>query len=79
MSPGLLTITLNGEPYQLDGPVSVSTLLAMLAIDSRRVAVEHNLVVVRRAVFDTTMIRQGDEIEIVNFVGGGASAERVFR
>jgi thiamine biosynthesis protein ThiS len=69
--PGLVTITLNGEPYQLDGPVSVSTLLAMLAIDARRVAVEHNLVVVRRAVFDTTMIGQGDEIEIVNFVGGG--------
>jgi thiamine biosynthesis protein ThiS len=66
-----VTITLNGEPYQLDGPVSVSTLLAMLAIDARRVAVEHNLVVVRRAVFDTTMIGQGDEIEIVNFVGGG--------
>jgi thiamine biosynthesis protein ThiS len=69
--PGLVTITLNGEPYQLDGPVSVSTLLAMLSIDGRRVAVEHNLVVVRRAVFDTTMIGEGDEIEIVNFVGGG--------
>jgi sulfur carrier protein len=71
VSPGLVTITLNGEPYQLDGPVSVSTLLAMLSIDGRRVAVEHNLVVVRRAVFDTTMIGEGDEIEIVNFVGGG--------
>ena len=72
--PGLVTITLNGEPYHLDGPVSVSTLLARLAIDSRRVAVEHNLVVVRRALFDSSMIREGDEIEIVNFVGGGASA-----
>jgi thiamine biosynthesis protein ThiS len=67
-----VTITLNGEPYQLDGPVSVSTLLAALAIDGRRVAVEHNLVVVRRASFETTMIREGDEVEIVNFVGGGA-------
>ena len=67
-----MTITLNGEPYQLDGPVSVSTLLAALAIDGRRVAVEHNLVVVRRASFDTTMIGDGDEVEIVNFVGGGA-------
>ena len=66
-----MTITLNGEPYHLDGPVSVSTLLAGLAIDSRRVAVEHNLVVVRRALFDTTTIREGDVVEIVNFVGGG--------
>ncbi len=72
LSSGLVTITLNGEPYQLDGPVSVSTLLAALAIDGRRVAVEHNLVVVRRASFETTMIREGDEVEIVNFVGGGA-------
>jgi sulfur carrier protein len=71
---GLVTITLNGEAYQLDGPVSVSTLLAKLAIDSRRVAVEHNLMVVRRALFDTTIIVEGDEVEIVNFVGGGASA-----
>jgi len=71
---GLVTITLNGEAYQLDGPVSVTTLLTRLAIDSRRVAVEHNLVVVRRALFDTTVIAEGDEVEIVNFVGGGASA-----
>ena len=71
ISPGLVTITLNGEPYHLDGPVSVSTLLAGLAIDGRRVAVEHNLVVVRRALFDTTTIREGDAVEIVNFVGGG--------
>jgi thiamine biosynthesis protein ThiS len=69
-----VTITLNGEPHQLDGPVSVSTLLARLGIDSRRVAVEHNLVVVRRARFDTTLIQEGDAVEIVNFVGGGASA-----
>jgi len=71
---GLVTITLNGEAYQLDGPVSVTTLLTRLAIDSRRVAVEHNLVVVRRALFDTTIIAEGDEVEVVNFVGGGASA-----
>jgi len=69
-----VTITLNGEAYQLDGPVSVTTLLTRLAIDSRRVAVEHNLVVVRRALFDTTIIAEGDEVEVVNFVGGGASA-----
>ena len=72
LSSGLVTITLNGEPYQLDGPVSVVALLAALAIDGRRVAVEHNLVVVRRALFETTMIGEGDEVEIVNFVGGGA-------
>jgi thiamine biosynthesis protein ThiS len=66
-----LTIRLNGEPHDLPGPLSIVALLAALGIDGRRVAVEHNLVVVKRAAFETTMIREGDEVEIVNFVGGG--------
>jgi len=64
-------ITLNGDPYNLDAPLSVSDLLARLQIDARRVAVEHNLVVVRRGAFDATVVRDGDQVEIVNFVGGG--------
>lgn len=69
-----MTITLNGERFDLDGPVTVSQLLTRLDIDSRRVAVEHNLLVLRRATYDTTMVNEGDQIEIVNFVGGGAPA-----
>jgi sulfur carrier protein len=42
-----------------------------LEIDPRRVAVEHNLVVLKRDLFDRTTVREGDDIEIVNFVGGG--------
>jgi thiamine biosynthesis protein ThiS len=64
-------ITLNGEPYALDSPVSVGELLARLDVDRRRVAVEHNTIVVRRAAYDETVVNEGDEIEIVNFVGGG--------
>jgi thiamine biosynthesis protein ThiS len=66
-----VTITLNGEPFELVGPLTVSALLTTLDIDARRVAVEHNLVVVKRLAFETTEIREGDEVEIVNFVGGG--------
>ena len=69
-----VTITLNGDPYELDGPLTVSGLLARLDIDPRRVAVEHNLIVLKRAAFDDTAIDAGDQIEIVNFVGGGACA-----
>jgi thiamine biosynthesis protein ThiS len=64
-------ITLNGDPFDLAGPVTVADLLASLDIDARRVAVEHNLSVVKRVRFDTTEVREGDEVEIVNFVGGG--------
>ena len=64
-------ITLNGDPYEVDAPLTVSALLARLDIDSRRVAVEHNLVVVKRGAYDATVVKDGDQIEIVNFVGGG--------
>ena len=70
----VLTIRLNGEPYELPGPLSVAALLAHLQIDPRRVAVERNTVVVRRSAYDTTIVEEGDEIEIVNIVGGGADA-----
>jgi thiamine biosynthesis protein ThiS len=49
----------------------VSELLNRLEIDARRVAVEHNLVVLKRAAFGETLVRDGDQVEIVNFVGGG--------
>jgi thiamine biosynthesis protein ThiS len=64
-------ITLNGDPFELTGAQTVSELLATLDIDARRVAVEHNLTVLKRHLFDCTTIQDGDEIEIVNFVGGG--------
>ena len=66
-----MTISLNGDPYEVAGPLSVSELLATLDIDPRRIAVEHNLVVLKRAAFDQTIVNAGDQIEIVNFVGGG--------
>ena len=66
-----MTITLNGDPFDLSGPMTVAQLLASLDIDIRRVAVEHNLVIVKRAAFDATLLNEGDSVEIVNFVGGG--------
>ena len=66
-----LQITLNGEAHELVGPLTVADLLAQLDIDSRRVAVEHNLIVLKRDRFSTTLVQAGDAVEIVNFVGGG--------
>lgn len=67
----ILTITLNGDLRELSGPLSVAALLSELKIDARRVAVEHNLVVIKRVDFEQTLVLEGDELEIVNFVGGG--------
>jgi thiamine biosynthesis protein ThiS len=66
-----LQITLNGDRHEVAGPLTVTDLLVRLEIDARRVAVEHNLVVLKRDAFDRTTVREGDEVEIVNFVGGG--------
>ena len=66
-----MTITLNGEAHDIPGPISVAALLQRLEIDGRRVAVELNLAVVKRAAYDRLMITDGDAVEVVNFVGGG--------
>ena len=69
-----LQITLNGDRFLLPeaaGALTVSELLSRLDIDARRVAVEHNLVVLKRAAFADTLVHDGDQVEIVNFVGGG--------
>lgn len=67
-----MTIQLNGDPFELAGPMSVADVLASLQIEERRVAVELNLVVVKRTAYGTTVVTAGDAMEIVNFVGGGA-------
>lgn len=66
-----MEITLNGDPFELEQPMSVTALLARLDIDPRRVAVEHNLEIIRRQRFEDVVVNDGDRVEIVNFVGGG--------
>ena len=66
-----MRITVNGEPLEIAGPLRLQALLAHLRVDPRRVAVEHNLVVVKKDRYDSTTVSDGDQIEIVNFVGGG--------
>ena len=66
-----MTIIVNGEPIAVQDCPTIQALLARLDIDPRRVAVERNMVVVKRAAYGTTPVRDGDAIEVVNFVGGG--------
>lgn len=66
-----MDVLLNGEPASVPTPLTVTGLLAHLEIDPRRVAVEVNEAVVKRARYDETPIHAGDAVEIVNFVGGG--------
>lgn len=66
-----MKIRLNGDPFELTGPMTITALLTQLEIEPRRVAVEHNLSIIKRVRYETTTINEGDTVEIVNFVGGG--------
>jgi sulfur carrier protein len=66
-----MTIRLNGEAYEIPEPLTVAQLLERLRIDARRVAVELNLQIVKRSRYESATISEGDEVEVVNFVGGG--------
>jgi sulfur carrier protein len=64
-------ITLNGDPYAIDGEVRLVALLERLGMRERRVAVEINREIVPKAKYAETVIKPGDNVEIINFVGGG--------
>jgi sulfur carrier protein len=66
-----VTITLNGDPYTIEGDPSLPALLGRLNMRTMRVAVEINHRVIPKAAFADTIVRTGDEVEIINFVGGG--------
>jgi thiamine biosynthesis protein ThiS len=66
-----MVITLNGDRFELEEPMTVTALLTKLDIDPRRVAVEHNLTILKRQRFPEVVVGDGDRVEIVNFVGGG--------
>ncbi len=64
-------IQVNGEQHQVPGGLSVAELLTRLGLDPARVAVERNRAVMPRATISAVTVSQGDEYEIVRFVGGG--------
>ena len=66
-----MQITVNGKPETFDDEMSVTELLARLKIEPIRVAVEINEDIIPRETFAGRVIRDGDRIEIVTFVGGG--------
>ena len=71
MASARVTIQLNGEPRGVNEQITVSDLLRELNIKPDRVAVELNLEIVERQMFDTRLLKEGDRVEILSFIGGG--------
>jgi thiazole synthase len=67
-----MRLTINGEQRDFGIPLTVDEMLEQIGMDPRKVAVERNLEVVPKSRYQVTSLNDGDRIEIVHFIGGGA-------
>lgn len=66
-----MRIQLNGDTFELPAGETVADLLARMELAGRRVAVELNLDIVPRSEHATTLLNEGDQVEVVQAIGGG--------
>ncbi len=71
MSARTITITLDGEPVELPSGATIADLLRAHALPEALLSIARNGVVVSRARYAETPLRDGDELEAVIQVGGG--------
>jgi thiazole synthase len=69
-----MKVTINGEARTLAAALTVDALRGELGIDRRKVAVERYLEIVPKSAYGQTKLGDGDKLEIVHFIGGGAPA-----
>ncbi|MFT6558711.1 sulfur carrier protein ThiS [Sneathiella sp.] len=67
-----MNLTINGEKRVYDRSLSIDELLNDLELDGQKVALERNLEIVPKSSYSTTMLEEGDKLEIVHFIGGGS-------
>jgi sulfur carrier protein len=66
-----ITVRLNGETREVPEGLSVENLLLHLELHPKLVVVEHNGDILRRDGYAAAPVRDGDNLELVHFVGGG--------
>ena len=66
-----IELTVNGESMRVPAGTTVAGLVALMELDTRKLAVERNLEIVPRSQYAVTALAAGDALEIVHFVGGG--------
>ena len=70
----MIALQVNGRRVELEGPTPLLAYLETLGVSPRAVAVEHNGIVIERTSYANATLEDGDVVEIVRMVGGGASA-----
>ncbi|WP_333571093.1 sulfur carrier protein ThiS [Sphingomonas sp.] len=73
-SDGTVSIRVNGEHKRITAGLTLAQLATELGLVPEKVAVERNLEVVPRSTLGDVIVEDGDELEIVHFVGGGDHA-----
>ena len=68
---GKITLKLNGKDLEIEDSATVSELLDVTGIKSKMFVVEKNQKIVNKEDYDTCVLAEGDEIEVVGFFGGG--------
>ena len=68
-----MLLHINGEQRDFPDGLTVAALVAQLGIKPDRVAVELNLDIVPRTNWEATILKDGDKLEVVHFVGGGST------
>jgi len=68
----MINIVLNGENTQFKQKICIHELLKQLHLSDKRLAVEINQEIIMRSEFDNFMLSDGDKVEIVQAIGGGA-------
>ncbi len=66
-----MKLKINGSEADVTDDLTVSGLLEELKIEPGRVAVEVNMIIIKKANYQECFLSEGDIVEIVNFVGGG--------
>jgi sulfur carrier protein len=69
----VITLQVNGKQVELEEPTPLVLYIETLGVNPRTVAVEHNGEIIQRERFASVVLQEGDRVEIVRMVGGGAS------
>ena len=68
---GTASVTINGEHKRVREGMTIAELALDMGLEPTRVAVERNMEVVPRSTLGQVRVEDGDDFEIVTFVGGG--------
>ena len=66
-----MLIQLNGEQHDIVAGITVAGLLQYLGVHLDQVAVEVNLEIMEKSGFETQILKEGDRVEVMSFIGGG--------